>query len=113
MHLPRSPPQIIPLDERGQLGEAFNVRLEELRVVDLALLHPAQGRAGAGQGAGWRLARWLAALAAAVHTTPAWRAHFPDPASACRAVCGLGGDAASAGARKAPAGPGGCMGVHA
>lgn len=32
---------MIPLDERGQLQEAFNVRLEELRVVDLAMLEPA------------------------------------------------------------------------
>lgn len=31
-------PQVIPLDERGGMGEAFNMRLDELKVVDLAFL---------------------------------------------------------------------------
>lgn len=30
--------QVIPLDERGGLGEAFNMRLDELKVVDIAFL---------------------------------------------------------------------------
>jgi hypothetical protein len=38
--------QIIPLDPVGRVSEAFNVRLEELGVVDIALL------AGREQGAG-------------------------------------------------------------
>lgn len=40
-HHPPSPvflPQVIPLDERGGLQEAFNMRLDELRVVDIAFL---------------------------------------------------------------------------
>ena len=30
--------QVIPIDERGQLHEAFNIRVEELTVVDLQFL---------------------------------------------------------------------------
>ncbi len=30
--------QVIPIDERGHLHEAFNVRLEELAVIDMAFL---------------------------------------------------------------------------
>jgi len=31
--------KIIPMDQRGQLRDAFNVRLEELQVIDLKFLH--------------------------------------------------------------------------
>jgi DNA damage-binding protein 1 len=31
--------KVIPIDETGALSEAFNVRLEELKVLDLAFLH--------------------------------------------------------------------------
>lgn len=41
--------QVIPLDERGTLGEAFNMRLDELKVIDLAFLG---GWGGAATG-GW------------------------------------------------------------
>ena len=38
----RGPPdfvvQVIPIDQRGQLKEAFNIRLEELQVIDLQFL---------------------------------------------------------------------------
>lgn len=30
--------QVIPLDERSGLGEAFNMRLDELKVVDITFL---------------------------------------------------------------------------
>ena len=30
---------MIPIDESGQLAEAFNIRLEELNVLDLKFLH--------------------------------------------------------------------------
>ena len=49
--------QVIPLDGRGVLQEAFSMRLEELKVVDLAFL----GGCGEGmQGGGWKrqAARW-------------------------------------------------------
>lgn len=31
--------KVIPIDEAGALSEAFNVRLEELKVLDLGFLH--------------------------------------------------------------------------
>ena len=31
--------QVIPIGESGQLAEAFNIRLEELNVIDLRFLH--------------------------------------------------------------------------
>ena len=31
--------QVIPIGESGQLAEAFNIRLEELNVIDLKFLH--------------------------------------------------------------------------
>ena len=34
--------QIIPIDENGQLHEAFNIRLEELQVIDIKFLHGAK-----------------------------------------------------------------------
>lgn len=41
---PAVPPQIIPMDERtGACSEAFNVRLEELCVIDMVWLHPHTG----------------------------------------------------------------------
>lgn len=33
------PAQVIPIGESGQLAEAFNIRLEELNVIDLRFLH--------------------------------------------------------------------------
>ncbi|PSC68559.1 DNA damage-binding 1 [Micractinium conductrix] len=38
MHLYDGLFKVIPLDERGTLGEAFNMRLDELKVIDLAFL---------------------------------------------------------------------------
>lgn len=34
-----APAQVIPIGESGQLAEAFNIRLEELNVIDLKFLH--------------------------------------------------------------------------
>ena len=31
--------QVIPIDEQGQLHEAFNIRLEELTVIDIQFLY--------------------------------------------------------------------------
>jgi hypothetical protein len=36
--LPATPLQVIPIDESGQLQEAFNLRLEELAVLDIQFL---------------------------------------------------------------------------
>ena len=31
--------QVIPIDEKGSIKEAFNIRLEELQVLDIVFLH--------------------------------------------------------------------------
>jgi hypothetical protein len=41
--------QIIPLDPTGRVSEAFNVRLEELGVIDIALMAGRWGRAAVNQ----------------------------------------------------------------